>query len=100
MIFVILAYRPGSVAQLRLLLRYLRREELKRQYAQNTASIILRALCPEMRRELYSEFVETLDGTRTQDTRTGTQIIEDMIAKLEGRAAKRGSVHTDGDTET
>lgn len=100
MTFALLAYRPGSVAQLRLLLRYMRREELKSQYAWNTVCIILRALCPEIRRDLYSEFVETLDGTRTEDTRTGGQILEDMIAKLEGRAEKRGAVHTVGEADT
>lgn len=82
MTFVLLAYRPGSVAQLRLLLRYMRREEVKNQYARNTACMILRALWPKLERALYSEFVETLDGRREQDTRTGGQIIEDMIAKL------------------
>lgn len=100
MTFVLLAYRPGSVAQLRLLLRYMRREELKSQYVWNTVCIILRILCPETRRDLYSEFVETLDGTRTEDTRTGGQILEDMIAKLEGRAEKRGSVHIVGEADT
>lgn len=96
MTFALLAYRPGSVAQLRLLLRYMRREELKNQYARNTDCIILRALCPEIRRELYSEFVETLDGTRMKDTRSGEEIRQDIISKLRRRAKTHGSVHTDG----
>ncbi len=99
MTFALLAYRPGSVAQLRLLLRYMRREEVKRQFEANTACLTLRALWPELKRGLYSEFVEALDGSRTKDTRTGEEIRQDIISNLRRRVKKRGSVHADGDTE-
>ncbi len=85
--------------ELRYLLRYLRREEIKRQYAQNTVCMILRALCPKLDRECYSDFAEELNGNLEKDTRTGGQILEDMIAKLEGRKTARESVHTGSDTE-
>lgn len=85
MTFALLAYRPGSVALLRCLLRYLRKEELKRQYAENTNSLILRALCPKMERKLFSEFAVALEESAPPaDTRTAQQIIDDLRAKLEG----------------
>lgn len=85
MTFALLAYRPGSVALLRLLLLHLRKEELKRQFAANTSSLILRALCPKMERKLFSEFAVGLDESAPPaDTRTAQQIIDDLRAKLEG----------------
>ena len=90
-----LAYRPGSVGLLRCLLRYLRKEELKRQFAENTSSMILRALCPKMERKLYSDFASELEeDAPPADTRTGQQIIDDLIAKLRGDAD--GSIHAQG----
>lgn len=97
MSFALLAYRPGSVALLRCLLRYLRKEELKRQFAANTSSLILRALCPKMERKLYSEFSSELEeNAPTADTRTGQQIIDDLIAKLGGDAD--GPIHAQSHT--
>ncbi len=61
--------------------------------------MILRALCPKLDRECYSDFAEELNGNLEKDTRTGGQILEDMIAKLEGRKTARESVHTGSDTE-
>ena len=85
MSFALLAYRPDSVALLRCLLRYMRKEELKRQFAANTSSLILRALCPKMERKLFSEFAVGLDESAPPaDTRTAQQIIDDLRAKLEG----------------
>lgn len=77
------------MAELRCLLRYLRKEELKRQYAANTACLILRALWPKLDREMYSEFAERLDGRQPQDSRTGRQIIEDLRSSLLGRKKRR-----------
>ena len=97
MTFALLAYRPGSVELLRCLLRYLRKEELKRQFAANTSSLILRALCPKMDRKLFSEFVcELEEDAPPADTRTAKQIIDDLIAKLGGDAD--GSIHAQGHT--
>ena len=85
MTFALLAYRPGSVALLRCLLRYLRKEELKRQFAENTSSLILRALCPKMERKMFSDFADGLEKSAPPaDTRTAQQIIDDLRAKLEG----------------
>lgn len=85
MTYALLAYRPCSVALLRLMLRYLRMEELKRQFAENTSSLILRALCPNMERKLYSEFACGMDESAPPaDTRTAQQIIDDLRAILEG----------------
>lgn len=103
MTFARLAYRPGSVEELRCLLRYLRKEELKRQFAANTSSLILRALWPQLNRALYSDFAEELDGTKQQDTRTGQQIIDDLIERLTDRKERRaahGSVYTRGEDRT
>lgn len=85
MTYALLSYRPGSVALLRCLLRYLRLEDLKRQFAENTNSLILRALCPNMERKLFSEFACGLDDSAPPaDTRTAKQIIDELRAKLEG----------------
>lgn len=85
MTYALLAYRPGSVELLRLLLLHLHKEELKRQFAENTSSLILRALCPKMERKLFSEFAVGLDESAPPaDTRTAQQIIDDLRAKLEG----------------
>lgn len=85
MTYALLAYRPGSVALLRLLLLHLRKEELKRQFAENTSSLILRALCPKIERKMFSEFSAGLDESAPpEDERTAQQIIDELRAKLEG----------------
>lgn len=82
MTFARLAYRPNSIYELSCVLRYLRREELKSQYARNTASLILRAICPKLEREMYSDFVGKVEGRVQEDNRSGREIIDDLIKRL------------------
>lgn len=62
----------------------MRKEELKRQYAANTNCLILNALCPKLKRVMYSEFSEEFEE-KQKDERTGNQIVEDLIEKLKRR---------------
>lgn len=75
------------MTELRYLLRYLKKQELKEQYARNTFGLMLRALWPKLDRALYSEFVESLE--EPPKTRSGQEIINDLIAVLDRRQAKR-----------
>lgn len=59
-------------------------EEAKRRFARNTASLILQALAPKLERETYLAFVQRIERREPPDTRTGRQILEDLIGKLEG----------------
>lgn len=75
------------MTELHYLLRYLKKQEIKEQYARNTLGLMLRALWPKLNRALYSEFVEALE--EPPDTRSGQEVVNDLIAELDRRRAKR-----------
>lgn len=62
----------------------MRAEEAKMRFARNTQSLILQALAPKLERETYLAFVQRMERREPPDTRTGRQILEDLIGKLEG----------------
>lgn len=80
----LLTYRPPSVALLRGAVGYMQAEEAKQRFARNTESLILQALAPKLERETYLAFVQRMERREPSDTRTGKQILEDLIGKLEG----------------
>lgn len=76
--------------ELRYLLRYLRKQEIKQEYANNTFSLILNAMRPDLKRALFSEFVQKLEGQQqAQDTRSGMEIVEDLKTMIKNRVKKR-----------
>lgn len=70
-------------------MRYLKKQELKERFAQNTACMILSAMRPKMKRMLYSEYADTLDGTKNADSRTGQEVVDDLKDMLIRRRKKR-----------
>lgn len=95
MIYARLAYRPGSVQELRYLLRYLRKQEIKQQFANNTMSLILRSLQPGLGRELYSDFADGMDHADKKDAQKASDEEEkkQVHAWLMG-GDSYGSIHT------
>lgn len=77
--------------ELRHLLRYLRKQEIKQEYACNTLSLILNALRPNLKRELFSEFAQKLDEQhhQQQDTRSGMEIIQDLKERIRSMQKRR-----------
>lgn len=70
------------------LLRYLRKQEIKQQYAWNTVCLVLNAMRPELQRVFYSDYAEEIDGQKQNDSRTGQQIVDDLKEKIRSRIAK------------
>lgn len=77
------------------MLRYMKKQELKEQYARNTLGLMLRALWPKLDRALYSEFVESLEGPtkesqKERDERERKQVYDWLM----GGDTEDGSIHT------
>lgn len=83
MTVALLTYKPPNVALLRGVVGFLQAEEAKRRFARNTQSLILKALAPKFERETYLDFVQRMERREPPDERTGAQILEDLIGKLE-----------------
>lgn len=102
--FAQLAYRPQTLEELRYLLGYLKKQELQEEFARNTMSLLLRAVYPKLKRPLYSEFVKETEKKKNTDKRTGREIVDDLIARIKKRKARRkkqsGAIHAGGETET
>lgn len=91
MTYARLVYQPASVHELRYLLKYLRKQEVKQEFAYNTLSLILNAMRPKLKRELYSEFAQKLDGQqKREDERSGMEIVEDLKNMIKNRIKKAG----------
>ena len=89
MTFARLAYHPQTVIELRNLLKYMKKQELKQQFCGNTLCFLLKAMKPQIQRPFYSEYVEVLDGQAVKDTRTGVEIVEDLKNQLIKRKNRR-----------
>ena len=79
----LLLYRPKGIRLLQNVLNYRRTEDVKRSFIGNTLCYLLRAVAPKFERQIYSDFIEKLEGRGQQeDERTGREIIDDLRAKL------------------
>ena len=66
----------------------------------NTVCLILNALRPQLNRAIYSDFVEALElPQQGQDSRTGKQIVDDLVAQLQSRRAARQKESDDAERE-
>lgn len=75
--------------ELRLLLVYMKKQEIREEYARNTMSLLLRAALPKLQRPLYSEYVKEMDKKKSADRRTGREIVDDLIARIKKRKERR-----------
>lgn len=82
----LLRYRPRNIHLLCNMLSYESKAEAKGRFLGDTLCYILKANAPKFERETYSAFCERLDGhAKAEDNRTGSEIINDLIAKWEGK---------------
>ena len=86
--------------ELRLLLVYMKKQEIREEYARNTMSLLLRAARPKLKRPLYSEYVREMDKKKSTDRRTGQEIVNDLIKSIKKRRERRkranGTIHAGG----
>lgn len=75
--------------ELRLLLVYMKKQEIREEYARNTMSLLLRAAWPKLQRPLYSEYVKEMDKKKSADRRTGRELVDDLIARIKKRKERR-----------
>lgn len=82
----LLTYRPENVRMLGNVMGHLQKEEAKRRFIGDTLCGVLAALAPGMQRESYGEFARRLDDAGSgADSRTGRQIVDDLVARLKKR---------------
>lgn len=87
-----LMYRPQSMFVLGKMLRYMSRKEAEERFFRNTSSLILKAIVPKYRRDMYSDYCEEIrkerrdsDMTPEQAHKRAEEIKKRMLKELNGR---------------
>lgn len=80
-------YKPPNMHLLGRMLEYMSKREALEQYARNTESFLLQALCPKFGRMIYSEYASTLEQSKDHKKITAKEAKErrsEFLRRLNG----------------